>query len=166
MKKNKVFSGLIGVLLVIGFVIAGCATIPKEPTVLEGYWRFTTTTGNAEGDAAVDKAMENVGAFLVFINGEYYKGMGVLPHEKGVFFIDGNNIEMKPTHMNTGIMQNKLNWSKIGLGLASLYSEKTIPYTLDGNILKVVEVGMQQAYRKVDQFFSFDKKGNLIFNFK
>jgi hypothetical protein len=116
--------------------------------------------------AAVDEAMENVGAFFVFANGEYYKGMGVLPHEKGVFFIDGNNIEMKPTHMNKGILQNKLSWSKIGLGLASLYSEKTLPYTLNGDILKVVDVGMQQAYRKVDPFFSIDKKGNLKFDFK
>jgi hypothetical protein len=151
--------------LVLVFIVTGCASVPKEPSVLEGYWRLTSTAGDAETQATVDEAMENVGSFFVFIGNVYYKGMGILPHETGTFFIDGNNIELKPTHNNTGIMSNKVSWSKIGMITKSFYPEKTLPFVLDGNILKVVDIGIQQAFKKVDPFFTIDKKGNLAFQF-
>jgi hypothetical protein len=166
MKKNKNCLWLISVALIMGFVMAGCATIPTEPTAVEGYWRFTSTAGDAEVQATVDAAMENVGQFFVFAGGAYYKGMGVLPHEKGTFVIEGNNIVLTPTHNNTGIMSNKLSWSKIGMVMKAIYPEKSLPYTLSGDLLKVVDMGIQQAYRKVDPFFSFDQKGNVIFQIK
>ncbi|MDR2052598.1 MAG: hypothetical protein LBP80_04210 [Treponema sp.] len=166
MANKKFLLGISTAMLVFGFIVAGCATIPKEPTILEGYWRFTTTAGGAEGQAIVDEAMENVGQFFVFNGNTYYKGMGVLPHEKGTFTIEGSSIELEPTHMNTGIASNKLSWSKIGLMMKAVYPEKTLPYTLSGDILKVVDIGIQQSFKKVDPFFTIDKKGNLEFQFK
>jgi hypothetical protein len=163
MKKSLFVSGMLAMALVFGFSLAGCATIPTEPTVLEGYWRFTTTTGDAEGQAAVDAAMENVGQFFVFVGNEYYKGMGVLPHEKGRFVIEGNNIVLNPTHSNTGIMANKVSWSKIGLVMKMAYPEKALPYVLSGDLLKVVDIGIQQAFRKVAPFFRFEKN-KIVFN--
>ncbi|MDR0720076.1 MAG: hypothetical protein LBF78_10610 [Treponema sp.] len=166
MKKNRNCSWLISVALVMGFVLAGCATIPVEPTVVEGYWRFTSTAGDAEAQAVVDATMENVGPFFVFAGGAYYKGTGVLPQEKGTFIIEGSNIVLTPTHNNTGILSNKLSWAKIGMMMKAFYPEKSLPYTLSGDVLKLIDVGIQQAYRKVDPFFSFDQKGNLIVQIK
>jgi hypothetical protein len=166
MANKKIFGGILAVALVFGLALLGCATVPKEPSRLEGYWRLTTTTGDAEGQALVDEAMENVGSFFVFVGNTYYKGVGVLPHEKGTFVVDDNNIELKPTHTNTGIMSNKLSWSGIGMVMKAIYPEKTLPYTLSGDLLKVVDIGIQQAYRKVDPFFTFDQKGNLLFQIK
>jgi hypothetical protein len=168
MKKNKICSWVISVALVMGFgfVLAGCATISNEPTVLEGYWRLTTTVGTTETQATTDEVMENVGPFFVFVGGVYYKGAGVLPHERGTFVIEDGNIVLTPTHNNTGIMSNKLSWSKIGALMKAAHPEKSLPYTLSGDLLKVVDIGIQQAYRKVDPFFSFDQKGNLEFQIK
>jgi hypothetical protein len=163
MANKRFLWGTLALALV--FIVTGCASVPKEPSVLEGYWRLTSTAGDAETQATVDEAMENVGSFFVFIGNAYYKGMGVLPHEKGTFIIEGNSVVLKPTHMNTGIMSNKLSWSKIGLMMKAVYPEKTLPYTFSGDILKVVDIGIQQAFKKVDPFFTIDKKGNLTFQF-
>jgi hypothetical protein len=163
MADKKILWGILALVSV--FIVTGCVTISKEPSVLEGYWRFTTTTGTAEDQAAVDEAMENVGSFFVFTGNVYYKGMGVLPHEKGTFVIEGSNIVLFPTHMNTAILGNSLKWSKISSLARAAYPGKTLPYTMDGGILKVVDIGIQQAFRNVEPFFSFDGKGNLVFQF-
>jgi hypothetical protein len=89
----------------------------------------------------------------------------ILPHEKGTFVIDGNSIVLTPTHLNTGIMANTLKWSKIGLAMRMVYPDKTLPYTLSGDILKLIDIGIQQAFKKVDPFFTIDKKGNIVFQF-
>jgi hypothetical protein len=166
MKKKHGLLGTLVLLLVFGLLAAGCATIPTTPTAVEGYWRVTSTSGGAEAQAAVDDAMENVGQFFVFTGGAYYKGMGVLPHEKGTFVLDNGNIKLRPTHNNTGLLSNTVKWSKIATLVRAVYPEKSLPYSLSGDIIKLVDMGMQQSYRKVDPFFSFDKKGNLVFQIK
>jgi hypothetical protein len=166
MQKKSVFWGMSALALVFGFVLAGCATISLEPTAVEGYWRVTSTVGDAEGQATVDEAMENVGQFFVFTGNAYYKGMGVLPHEKGTFVIDNGNIKLKPTHSNSGLLSNSVKWAKIGALMKIAYPEKSLPYSLSGDIIKLVDIGIQQSYRKVDPFFTFDAKGNLVFQIK
>jgi hypothetical protein len=165
-KKKSVFWRMPVLALVFGLIAGGCATIPKEPSILEGYWRVTTTTGDAETQASVDAAMENVGQFYVFTGNVYYKGMGILPHEKGTFVIEGNSIKLNPSHNNGALLSNGVKWNKIPGLVKAAYPEKTIPYVLEGDIIKVVDVGIQQSYRKVAPFFSIDKKGNITFQFK
>jgi hypothetical protein len=163
--QRKIFGGTLVLMLVFGFIVSGCATIPKEPSILEGYWRVTAITGGAEAQANIDAAMENVGPFYVFIGNTYYKGAGVLPHERGTFVIEGSNIKLKPSHNNGAIMANGVKLNKIPALMKAVWPEKTIPYVLDGDIIKVVDVGIQQSYRKVAPFFSIDKKGNITFQF-
>jgi hypothetical protein len=166
MKKKHGLLGTLVLLLVFGLLAAGCATIPTTPTTVEGYWRVTSTSGGAEAQAIMDDMMENVGQFFTFTGGAYYKGMGVLPHEKGTFVLDNGNIKLRPTHRNIGVSSNTVKWSKIATLMRASFPEKSLPYSLSGDIIKLVDMGMQQSYRKVAPFFSFDKKGNLVFQIK
>jgi hypothetical protein len=166
MKKNGLLLVMLGVTLALGMAAAGCASVPAAPSALEGYWRMTSTVGGAEAQAVVDEAMENAGQFWVFVNNVYYKGVGVLPHEKGTFIIADGNIELTPTAINSGIMANRVSWTRVTAITRMVYPEKSLPYRLNGEILSVVDIGIQQAYRKVDPFFTFDAKGNLIFQMR